>query len=125
MLKIVVLVLVCAVLVVFLKNVNSEIYPLALLGSGIIVLYAVLNYITETIGFFEKLLSVTSINEEYMRVIYKIIAIGYIVEFGAGTVEDMGIKSLSDKLIFIGKIIIIGVSVPVFYGVFEMINGLL
>ena len=63
MLKIVVLILVCSVLVVYLKNVNSEIYPLALLGSGIIVLYSGFTYLTETLDFFKKIIEASAINE--------------------------------------------------------------
>ena len=125
MLKIVVLILVCSVLVVYLKNVNSEIYTLALLGSGIIVLYSGFTYLTETLDFFKKIIESSAINEKFLPVIFKIISIGYVVEFGAGVVEDMGLKSLSDKLVFIGKIIIISVSLPVFYAVFDILGGLL
>ena len=125
MLKIVALIVVCAVLVVYVKNVNTELYPLVLLGSGIIVLYTGFTYLTGTLDFFKKIVSASAINEKFLSIIFKIVSVGYIVEFGAGVVEDMGLKSLADKLVFIGKAIIVGVSLPVFYAVIETVNGLL
>ena len=125
MIKIVALIVVCAVLVVYVKNVNTELYPLVLLGSGIIVLYTGFTYLTGTLDFFKKIVSASAINEKFLSIIFKIVSVGYIVEFGAGVVEDMGLKSLADKLVFIGKAIIVGVSLPVFYAVIETVNGLL
>ena len=125
MIKIVALIVVCAVLVVYVKNVNAELYPLVLLGSGIIVLYTGFTYLTGTLDFFKKIVSASAINEKFLSIIFKIVSVGYIVEFGAGVVEDMGLKSLADKLVFIGKAIIVGVSLPVFYAVIETVNGLL
>ena len=125
MLKIVALIVVCAVLVVYVKNVNTELYPLVLLGSGIIVLYTGFTYLTGTLDFFKKIVSASAINEKFLSIIFKIVSVGYIVEFGAGVVEDMGLKSLADKLVFIGKAIIVGVSLPVFYAVIETVNALL
>ena len=125
MIKIVALIVVCAVLVVYVKNVNAELYPLVLLGSGIIILYTGFTYLTGTLDFFKKIVSASAINEKFLSIIFKIVSVGYIVEFGAGVVEDMGLKSLADKLVFIGKAIIVGVSLPVFYAVIETVNGLL
>ena len=125
MIKIVALIVVCAVLVVYVKNVNAELYPLVLLGSGIIVLYTGFTYLTGTLDFFKKIVSASAINEKFLSIIIKIVSVGYIVEFGAGVVEDMGLKSLADKLVFIGKAIIVGVSLPVFYAVIETVNALL
>ena len=47
------------------------------------------------------------------------------MEFAAGAIEDFGLKSLSDKLVLIGKLIIIGVSMPVIYAVINLVTGLL
>lgn len=125
MLKIAALALVCAVLVTYLKSVGSEFYSLALVGSGIIILYFGIEYVVTTVDFFNKIAQSASFDENFLPIILKIISIGYIVEFGAGLVEDMGVKSLADKLVFIGKLIILSVSIPVFYAVFELIGCLL
>lgn len=125
MLKIVVLIIVCALLVLYLKSAGSELYPLALIGSGVLVLYSGFTYVTEMLDLFQTLIARSGMGEGVVGIVFKVVSIGYIVEFGAGVVEDMGLKSLSDKLVFMGKIIIIGVSLPVFCSVAEVVSGLL
>lgn len=125
MLQIAALGITCALVVLYLKSINSELYTLALIGSGIILLYSAAGYIADTLDFFKKIIDMTGVNKEYFAIIFKIIAIGYLIEFAAGTIEDFGLKSLSDKLVLIGKLIIIGVSMPIIYAIFNLVSGLL
>ncbi len=125
MFQIVILTIVCSVLVLYLKSVNSELFSLALIGSGIIILGVGISYLGQTLTFFNELIAKTGLDNKLISVILKITAIGYIVEFGAGVVEDMGLKSLADKLIFIGKISILIASLPVFYAIFNLISELI
>lgn len=125
MLKIAALAIICAIIIIYLKNINSELFSVALIGSGIILLYTAVGYISQTFDFFRQLIDKIGVNKEYFAIIFKIITIGYIVEFAAGTIEDFGLKSLSDKLVLIGKFIIIGVSMPIIYAVINLVTGLL
>ena len=125
MLKIAALAITCAIIILYLKSINSELYTAALIGSGIILLYTAAGYMAETFEFFRVLIDKTGVNKEYFSIIFKIIAIGYLVEFAAGAIEDFGLKSLSDKLVLIGKLIIIGISMPVIYAVINLVTGLL
>ena len=108
-----------------MKSVNSDLAPLALVGSGVIIIFLSLDYIIQTVDFFRQLVFSTGIGEDTFSVLLKVIAIGYLVEFGAGTIEDMGVKNLSDKLVFVGKIIIFTTSLPIFYAVFNLLKRLI
>ena len=110
MIKIVAVALVLALVVIYLKNINSELYSIALVGAGIILLTISVNYLSDTLTFFSKIIDLTGVDKEFYVIIFKITAIGYLVEFGAETINDLGLKSLADKLIFIGKIVIFSVS---------------
>lgn len=125
MVKIVSLAILFAITIVYLKSVNSDLAPLALVGSGVIIIFLSLDYIIQTVDFFRQLIFSTGIGEDTFSVLLKVIAIGYLVEFGAGTIEDMGVKNLSDKLVFIGKIIIFTTSLPIFYAVFNLLKRLI
>ena len=124
MVKIVALALIFSVVIVYLKSINSELSFLALVGAGIILIYFSLEYLTNTISFINQLAEFSGIDNEYYKIIFKITAIGYLFEFGAGTIEDFGLKSLADKLVLVGKIIILSISLPIIYGVFNVILGL-
>lgn len=67
----------------------------------------------------------TGIDSALIRIIIKIVAIGYLVEFAAGVVEDFGSKSIADKLIFAGKVVIFSVSVPVIRTMVSLIGSFL
>lgn len=125
MIKLVAIVIVCGIIIVYLKSVNSDLTSLALLASGIIVLSYGFQYIYQTYSLLSEIVNLTGINNEFYSIIFKITAIGYIIEFGAGTVEDLGLKSLADKLVFAGKACILVVSMPIIYAVFNLLSGLI
>jgi stage III sporulation protein AD len=58
-------------------------------------------------------------------IIFKVTAIGYIVDFSASTIRDFGLNSLADKVVFVGKLIIFSLSMPIIYGVLNLLVGVL
>ncbi len=125
MFKIVCIALICAVIIVYLKSSNSELTLPATIGSGILIIYLAVNYAYENIQVFKTLIDLTGVSSYLFKIIFKITSIGYLVEFAAGTIEDFGLKSISDKLVFAGKIIIIGVSMPIIYAIVNLLTGLI
>lgn len=125
MVKLVAIALVCSIIIVYLKTINSELFSFALIGSGIILLSYGFTYLYQTYDFFVNLIDMAGINTEYYSIIFKITGIGYLIEFGASSVEDLGLKSIADKLVFVGKAIILLVSLPIFYAVFNMLKGII
>ncbi len=124
MTQIVLIAMICALIIVFLRGIQSEYYSLALVCGGIILIDFSINYVAENIEFINKIFEMTGLDEELLSIIYKIISIGYIVEFGAGTIEDFGLKGLADKLVFVGKLIILSVSLPILYSLINLITTL-
>ena len=125
MIKITLIAIICAIMIIYLKSIGSELYQLVIIASGIILLYLIFGYIVDVYDFFKNLSSLTGIDNSLFKIIFKITAIGYITEFGAGIIEDFGLHGLSDKLVFCGKIIILIVSMPVFYAVFNLLTEIL
>lgn len=124
MLKIILITLACAFIIFYLKSINSELYQLALIGAGVIVLSQTFVYFIETFSFFREVIDLSGIDSDFYKIIFKITAIGYLVEFGASTVKDMGFNSLAEKLVFAGKVIILYVSIPILSAVFNLLKGL-
>ena len=125
MIKIVLIAFVCAALVLYLKSVNSELALLATIGAGIIILFVSVSYLSSVFDFINNLVSLSKIKPEYYNIIFKITAIGYLAEFSADTLQDFGLKSISDKLVFVGKIIIFCMSMPIIYAVFNLLLGII
>ena len=125
MVKIVACAVLCAFVLIYLKSVNSEFFSVATLGAGVIIIALGIDYLTETVGFIQKIIDSSGINAKYFSVILKITGIAYVVEFGAGVVEDLGLKSMADKLVCIGKAAIFTAAIPIIYAVFELLIGLI
>jgi len=125
MFEIIIVALISAIIIVYLKSANSELYIFALIASGIIILSLSLQYLSETFIFINQIIESSGIDREFYIIIFKITAIGYLIEFGSETIRDMGLNSLADKLIFTGKIIIFCVATPILYAVLNLLVGLL
>lgn len=125
MLKIVACAIVFAFVLIYLKGINSEFFSVALLGAGVILITLGIDYFTETVAFLHNFIENSKISAEYFSVILKITGIAYVVEFGAGVVEDLGLKSMADKLVLIGKVAIFVVTIPIIYAVFNLLTGLI
>lgn len=125
MVKIVVLALVGAIIIAYLKSIGSEYVTLAITAVGILLFVSTVSYLEEIYGFFSEISLATGIDTELYKIIFKITSIGYVTEFASGTLEDMGLKGLADKLVFAGKIIILSVSIPIFKAVVNLIVGIM
>ncbi len=124
MLKIVAVAIVAAILIIYLKNANSELYSVAVVGAGVLLIFLGLDYLSETLDFFNKISDISGLDKNYFSIIMKITGIAYVVEFGAGVIEDFGLKSMSDKVIFVGKMVILITAMPIINQVFNLFIGL-
>lgn len=125
MLKIIVVALVCAIVISYIKYFNDEMVLPALIASGVLILSFILPYLSETIVFIKEIYTLTGLDDSILKIILKITGIAFLVETGSGFIEDMGLKSTSDKLALAGKIMIISVSMPIFYALLNLIKGLI
>lgn len=125
MLQVIGVSVICAIIVLYLKSEKSDLAVPALICSGVLILSFSLKYISEAFDFFSELKELTGIDDSFIIIIAKVTAIGYLIEFSASTIEDFGLKSLSDKLIFVGKLIILSISLPVFYSVLNVIKAMI
>ena len=124
-LKLCIIAAITAVCAFILKNNKSELVPLCLTAGGIIMFLYAFDYLTESIEFIKNFTQSAQIDNEIVRIIFKIIGIGFLVEITASSVKDLGFESISDKLILCGKIIIFVVSVPILNSTYKIITSLI
>jgi stage III sporulation protein AD len=124
MLQLVGIALVGGIITVYLKTINPELAMMSLICTGIIIVVTAFTYLSETFDLFRKIAEISNVDQTLLKIIIKIVGIGYVIEFAAGILEDFGVKSIADKLVFAGKIIILTVSVPIFYALINILVGL-
>lgn len=123
--KIVVLTIIFAVIILYLRSVNGELAMLTGICAGIIILFYAFSYLSEVFSVIDQMIELTGIDRDMYKIIFKITSIGYLVEFGADTVSDFGLKSLADKLVFVGKIMIFSISLPIIYAIINLLSGII
>lgn len=117
--------LVTAVAAILLRGTKPELsFAVTIAGSVVILLFSI-DLLSQTFDIFRQIGEKTGIDSSLIKLIVKVIAIGYLVEFAAGVVEDFGAKSVADKLIFAGKVIIFSVSLPVLQTLLSLIGSFL
>ena len=117
--------LVTAIAAILLRSTKPELSFAVTVAGCVIILIFSLDILWSTFGIFEQIGEQTGIDNALIRIVLKIIAIGYLVEFAAGVVEDFGSKSVADKLVFAGKVIIFTVSVPIVQTLVSLVGSFL
>ena len=123
--KIIAIGVICAIVIVYLKSINSEFSIPVFICSGILMLILTVNYVTNFIAVFNDIASVSKIDNSVLKLILKIVAIAYLFEFSSTLIEDFGLKSIADKVLFAGKIVILTMSAPIIKNLILTIYNLL
>ena len=117
--------IVCAVLVIYLGSVGKEYGFLAGIASSVLLLTLSLSYVVRFVRFFSGFSDMTGVSSDVVTLVIKILGISYIIEFAASLIDDFGLKSLSEKVVFAGKLVIFALSVPIAEKVISLVMGLL
>ena len=125
LIKIIGVALVTAFAALFLRGSKPELSFAVTIAGAVIILLFVLDLLADSFRLFEDIADRTGIDQSLVKIIIKIVAIGYLVEISAGVVEDFGSKSIADKLVFAGKVIIFAVSVPILQSMLTLIGNFL
>ena len=117
--------LVTALAALFLKSSKPELAFAVTIAGAVIILLFIVDMLAASFQIFSEIAEKTGIDSSLVRIIIKIVAIGYLVEFSAGVIEDFGSKSIADKLVLAGKVIIFAVSIPIIQNMLTLIGGFL
>ena len=117
--------LVTAIAALILKSSKPELAFAVTIAGGVIILIFALDMLGASLRIFTDIAEKTGIDQSLVKIILKIVAIGYLIEFSAGIVDDFGSKSIADKLVLAGKIIIFTVSIPIIQSLITLIGNIL
>ena len=108
-----------------LKENKSDLAVVTAIAGGCVILLMTMEYIFGIFSTISALMEKVGINNGIFNILIKIIGIGYIIDFSAGIIEDSGAKSLSEKVVLCGKIVIMAMSLPILVKLFEIIESIL
>ena len=105
-----------------LKQTKSDLGPLVILvaGAGILI-----GQLGEVIDFINDIANKANIDTVYIGIVLKILAIAYITSFCSEICKDSGAGSIGSKVEFAGKIMILGLAIPILMAVLDSILQIL
>lgn len=114
-----------AVAALILKGTKPELaFAVTVAGSIILLLYT-FELFRDSITIFGKIAEHTGIQSSMVKIILKMVGIGYLVEFSAGILNDFGQNSVADKLVFCGKVVVLILAIPILESVLALVGKLL
>lgn len=116
---------VTAVAAIILKGTKPELAFAVTIAGSVILLLFVFDAFKGSIGLFADIAAGTGVDAVLVKVLLKMVGIGYLVEFSVGILIDFGQNSLADKLVFCGKIVILVLAVPIIESVLSIVRQLL
>lgn len=117
--------IITAVCALILKTNKPEFVPMCLTAGGVLLILFGFDYLAVSVEFIRQFTEQTGIESSVVRLIFKVVGVGYLIEITAGAVKDLGFDSLSDKLVMCGKLIIFVMSIPILRALFSVITSLI
>jgi stage III sporulation protein AD len=118
--------IIASVVIVMVKQTqapHSAILISMVVGIGIFL--AMMPQITMVVNILQELSERAGVNKFYLEIIFRIIGIAYITEFGAQVCRDAGEGAVAARVEFAGKIIIMVLAIPIIAAIMESLVRLL
>lgn len=123
--KIIGIALITCIATLIVKPVRPDFAVFISIVGGVIILFMLAGYLTDIFDVFNQIFNFTNVNSSLYKIIFKIIGVGYLVEFTASLCSDTGNNSLGDKVLLGGKIIILVMALPIVTSILEIVMELL
>ncbi|PWA13308.1 stage III sporulation protein AD [Pueribacillus theae] len=117
--------LIATFLILVIKEQNPVFAFSITLIVGVIIFIFLIDQIQAIFLLLNQLADQANINLVYVETILKIIGVAYIAEFGAQITKDAGQGSIASKIELAGKLIILGMAIPILKVIIETVLGLL
>lgn len=116
---------VTAVAAIVLKSSKPELSFAVTVTGVVIILIFVADMLQNTVNIISSIAGMTGIENGLIKILLKIVGIGYLTEFSAGLLNDFGSNAIADKVTLAGKLTILILSLPVIESVLGLIRGFL
>ncbi len=123
--KIIGVAFVTAIASILLKSTKPELSFAVTVTGIIVILLFILEAMQSTLAIFASISKLTGLENGLIKVLVKIVGVGYLTEFAAGILKDFGSNAVADKVVLGGKLTIVVLSLPVLEGLLTMVRGFL
>ncbi len=117
--------IVASLLLLLLRKERPELALGLGLLSGLVLFFMLLPKISSVVMAFGNMAAESGVEPFYFGVIFKVLAISYVADFGAAICRDAGEELMATRVELAGKVLIIASALPVIQEVLLVIKGLL
>lgn len=116
---------VTAIAAVLLKSTKPELSFAVTVTGIIVILLFVADMLKSTVSVIAAIASLTGVENGLIKILLKIVGVGYLTEFGAGILNDFGSNAVADKIVLGGKLTVLVLSIPVIESVLKLLISFL
>lgn len=116
---------VTAIAAVLLKSTKPELSFAVTVTGIIVILLFVADMLKSTVSVIASIASLTGVENGLIKILLKIVGVGYLTEFGAGILNDFGSNAVADKIVLGGKLTVLVLSIPVIENVLKLLISFL
>lgn len=113
MLKIIIISIISLFLASITKKSNPEISSLISVCGGVLIFSLSISGLKNIVDFFLSVYDFTNFGFDFVEGLLKVVGVGYIVEFAVDLANDFGNSIIASKVMFGGKVVICGMSIPI------------
>ena len=110
---------------VIIKPIKPDLAVFVSIAGSCLILLFCIDSLSGVIAMVTNFISKTGLNNELFSLILKIIGIGYLTEFASNLCLEAGSNSISEKILFAGKICILIMSLPIISNLLNIIIEIL
>lgn len=117
-----VITVIAALMAVYFKSIKSEYGLFISLVVCVVAMFfgiSKLSYFMEAIEIIRQYIG---LDNEYITIILKIIGISYVAEFTSDVCKDCGYGAMSNQIQTVGKLTVLGISMPIVLALLETIG---
>jgi stage III sporulation protein AD len=116
---------VTAIVSVLLRSTKPELSFAVTITGIIVILMFLAEGLQSTLTALTTLANIANVENGLLKILLKIVGVGYITEFGAGILNDFGSNAIADKVILGGKLTIIALSLPIIENLLQLSQNLI
>ena len=116
---------ICGSIFILVLDKSKEFGVYISLVIGIAVIYSILDKIKPIFDIAGRFSSIINIENTYIRILFQIVGIAFITEFGASLCKDAGQAAIASNIEIAGKVMIVVSALPLIIGIVNMIEGMM
>lgn len=115
--------LVGIILIAILTQYNKDFGLYIRIALGVIIFFVIFSKLTVAIELLNEIISKTKISGEYVKIIFKVIGIAYVTEFGSQICKDASETAIAAKIEMAGKLSIMMISIPIISAIVSEVSN--